>query len=166
MFQLYPPRVAGNNVLEFRVCLPSCFVGTAQISYFILVKGTVQPELLFAALWEEVGSLTKSSLTFHLGQLAKAVARKENDSKLDVLSFIDCVLLRAVLRPNSSITYEGHGTPFVAVLCDASIGTLLEINALAETKMTEDSDSMSWTTSGSTDIPDGMILEVPPKEGP
>lgn len=128
--------------------------------------GTVPPEVFFAAVWELVGSLTRSSLTFHLGQLAKAVERGQNDSKLDVLAFLDRILLRAALRPYSSITYEGHGTPFVSMLRDASIGTLLEIKALAEKKMREDSDSMSWISTGSTDIPDGMIVEVPPNEGP
>lgn len=145
--------------MAFTVHLPSCSVGTI----------TDPAADMFAALWEEIRSLTRSSLTFHLGQLAKAMERRQNHSKNDVLAFIDCVLLRAVLREKSSITYEGHVTPFVSMLRHAPIRTILDIKAIAETSMREDSESMSWISTVSTGIPDSILtdaFDVPPNGGP
>ncbi len=99
------------------------------------------PQAVFAAIWEKIGSLTKSSVTFHLGQLAKVMEREEDDSKINVLEVIKFIL-------HLSMTYA-EMTPFVSMLRDAPIGTILEIKALAKKLKREDSDSMSYSTTGS-----------------
>ena len=114
--------------------------------------------LRFAALWEKIGSLAKSCLTFHLGQLAKAMVRGQNESKLHVLQIIEFILVSDVHNdPLSMSILFMFVNPFMSMLRDAPLDTILAMKELAEAKMTEDRDSMSWSPTSS--IFDGMILD-------
>lgn len=136
--------------------------GTEHISYCC----TDPPAVVFSVLWDKIGSLTKSSLRFHLGQLAKVTARRQNDPKIDVLAVIEFILRSAALREDLGLKYA-HMTPFMAMLRDEPIGTILEMKALAETKMKEDGESMSVSLdSSSRGLPDVIMFDVPPNEGP
>lgn len=91
------------------------------------------------------------------------MAHRQNDSKIDVLAVIDFILRCAAPRENLGLIYA-QTTPFMAMLRDEPIGTILEMKALAETMMNEDGESMSLSIDSSS-LPDIVMFNVPPNEG-
>ena len=133
--------------MAFTVHLPSCSIVTI----------TEPPNVVFDALWEKLSSLTKASLTFHLGQLSKVMERGQKDSKVDVLEIIDFIL-RTGLRHDSRSKHTLI-SPVMSMLGDALIDTILEIKKLAETKLIGDGETMSWITTVSDGIPDHIMTD-------
>lgn len=111
----------------------------------------------FKALWEAIGPYTQESLTFHMGQLAKATFRGHDNERIDAVAIIEIILYRAVATEVSVIL---RVSPFMTMLREASISTLTAMLASAENEprvVVQGIKDMSicTTNSGSTSTSDG-----------
>jgi hypothetical protein len=80
---------------------------------------------------------TKSNLTFQLGQLVKAIAKRQDDARQNALARIGFNVDLAACSPSLS---EEVVNRFLELLRDGDAEIIREMKALADNNMPEDSD--------------------------
>jgi uncharacterized membrane protein YccC len=80
---------------------------------------------------------TKSNLTFQLGQLVKAIAKRQDDVRQDALAMVAARLDLAARRHSLSEEVVNH---FLELLRDGNAEIIREMKALTDNNMPEDSD--------------------------